>query len=145
MPEPVDDVAELTSGVVRFVRAFGLHRPDDTPCGAGVSVSEAHALAVLATSGPISQRELAAQLCLTKSTVSRLVDLLAGRSWIEVDTSDVDRRCRVLTLTAAGHAAGTTFERQRRERMARLLDRIPLTRQAEVLDALRLLSDAARA
>lgn len=145
MIQPVDDVAELTSGLVRFVRAFGLHRPDDTPCGAGVSVSEAHALALLATSGPVSQRELAAQLSLTKSTVSRLVDLLVGRAWIAVDTSDVDRRCRVLRLSAAGHAAGTTFERQRRERMTRLLDRIPPTRRAEILDVLRLLSDAASA
>jgi DNA-binding MarR family transcriptional regulator len=74
----MEEVGALTAEIVRFVRAFGLHRPDDTPCGAGVSVSEAHALAVLATAPPMTQGKLAAELCLTKSTISRLVDQLAS-------------------------------------------------------------------
>lgn len=141
----MSDVGLLATEIARFVRAVGLHRPDDTPCGAGVSVSEAHALAVLATAAPMTQGQLAAELCLTKSTVSRLVDLLIERDWADVRTSDADRRCRHLTLTPAGRDAAATIEDRRRERMADLLDAIPIERRAEVIGALQLLSEAARA
>ena len=143
--EPMEEVGALTAEIVRFVRAFGLHRPDDTPCGAGVSVSEAHALAVLATAPPMTQGKLAAELCLTKSTISRLVDQLDERRWITVGTSDTDRRCRILSLTPVGQAAAAELGTRRRERMAGLLDAIPTDRRADVIDALALLSEAARA
>ncbi len=143
--QPMDDLGELTTEIVRFVRAFGLHRPDDTPCGAGVSVSEAHALAALVAAAPMTQGELASELCLTKSTVSRLTDQLVERRWINVGTSDADRRCRVLSLTSRGRTAADEFESRRRERMATLLDAVPVHRRAEVIEALNLLSEAARA
>lgn len=143
--QPMEDVGELTAEVVRFVRAFGLHRPDDTPCGAGVSVSEAHALAALATAALMTQGQLALELRLTKSTVSRLVDQLIERGWINVGTSNADRRCRIVSLTPGGQTAAAQLEDRRRARMAGLLDAIPPDRRAEVLDALSLLSEAARA
>lgn len=139
----MEDLTALTTGIVRFVRAFGLDRPDDTPCGAGVSVSEVHAVAVLATAAPMTQGELAAQLSLTKSTVSRLVDLLLERGWIEVGTSDADRRRRVVSLSPAGEAAASSFEDRRQRRMKGLLDAIPADRRAEVIGALGLLAEAA--
>src|SRR5918994_1949708 len=46
--ERVDD---LQGRLVAFVRAFGLHRGDETPCGAPIPVSEAHALTVLDEAG----------------------------------------------------------------------------------------------
>ena len=144
MPE-IDDAATLTTELVRFVRAFGLHRPDDTPCGSGVSVSEAHALAALSAAPAMTQGELAAELNLTKSTVSRLVDQLVGRDWVDVTTADADRRCRVLSLTSGGRQAASAFDVHRRQRMATLLDGIPTEKRAGVVDALRLLSEAARA
>jgi len=140
----MEDAGALTREIVRFVRAFGLHRPDETPCGVGVSVSEAHALAALASTAPMTQGELASELCLTKSTVSRLVDQLVERGWIEVGTSDADRRCRILSLTSDGQTVAAELEDRRRERMADLLDAIPPDRRADVVDALSLLSEAAR-
>ena len=64
---------ELLESVVAFVRSFGLHKPDQTPCGQPVAVAEAHALTDLAAFRPMRQGELAARLRLEKSTVSRLV------------------------------------------------------------------------
>ena len=63
---------ELMKSVVTFVRSFGLHKPDQTPCGQPVAVAEAHALMDLAAFGSMRQGELAARLQLEKSTVSRL-------------------------------------------------------------------------
>src|SRR4029450_7859839 len=90
---------ELQEAVMAFVRAFGLHRPDETPCRTPVPPSEAHALTVLAAGEPLTQTALAARLALRKSTVSRLVDQLAARGWVERPASPDDARCRLGALT----------------------------------------------
>jgi len=136
---------ELEEAVMAFVRAFGLHRPDETPCGAPVPPSEAHALTVLAAGEPVTQTVLAARLALRKSTVSRLVDQLAARGWVERRASPDDARCRLVALTPAGRDAAAAVARARRERMARLLDRIPAGERAAVVEALATLTEAARA
>jgi DNA-binding MarR family transcriptional regulator len=136
---------ELQGRIVEFVRAFGLHRPDETPCGAPVPVSEAHALAVLADRGPLAQQELGAFLGLTKSTVSRLTDQLEQRGWAVRRPSDGDGRRRLVELTSGGEKVAGDIARRRSERMARLLDRIPAADRAAVLAALDALVEAARA
>jgi DNA-binding MarR family transcriptional regulator len=135
---------DLQTRLVAFVRAFGLHRPDETPCGAPVPVSEAHAVAVLAEQGPLTQSDLVHHLALGKSTVSRLVDQLAARGWVERTAGPGDARRRVVALTPAGAAAAATMAAARRARIARLLDRIPEGERPAVLAALATLTEAAR-
>ena len=136
---------ELQGRLVAFVRAFGLHKGDETPCGSPVPVSEAHALAVLAEAGPagLGQDGLGRQLRLTKSTVSRLVDQLAVRGWAERRPSPDDGRRRVVVLTEAGAGVAAGIGERRAARMERLLDRIPPRDRAAVLAALDTLVEAA--
>lgn len=136
---------ELQGRVVAFVRAFGLHRPDETPCGAPVPVSEAHALAVLADHGPLTQRGLGEALGLTKSTVSRLVDQLVLRGWAARATGEGDARQRLVDLTPEGAKAAASIAARRAERMARILDHIPEADRPMVLAALDALVEATRA
>ena len=68
--------------MVSLVRALGLHRPDQTPCGQPVAVAEAHAVLELSREPGLSQNSLAARLRLEKSTVSRIVTLLERRGWV---------------------------------------------------------------
>ncbi len=128
-----------------FVRAFGLHKGDQTPCGAAVTVSEAHALAAMARAGTegLAQDELARQLALTKSTVSRLVDQLVERGWAERRADARDGRRRTVVLTDDGHATATAIAQRRSERMARLLERVPADQRGAVLAALDVLVEAA--
>jgi DNA-binding MarR family transcriptional regulator len=142
MTEPSPE--DLQARLVAFVRAFGLHQPDETPCGAPVPVSEAHALWVLADQGPLTQTDLVHHLSLGKSTVSRLVDQLAARGWVERRTSEQDARCRLVDLTPEGARAASGLARSRATRFARLLDRIPEPDRPAVLAALDTLADAAR-
>ena len=135
---------ELQQRVAAFVRAFGLHRPDETPCGAPVPVSEAHALAVLAD-GPRSQRDLSEALGLTKSTISRLVDQLERRCWARRSTDDGDARQRLVELTPEGRKAADEIAIRRAQRMAQVLDRIPEADRPAVLAALDALVEASRA
>ncbi|HET6950981.1 MAG TPA: MarR family winged helix-turn-helix transcriptional regulator [Acidimicrobiales bacterium] len=135
--------AALQTQLVAFVRAFGLHRPDETPCGTPVPVSEAHAVSVLAELGPLTQSELVHHLGLGKSTVSRLVDQVVARGWAVRSPSTDDARRRVVALTEAGAGAAADLAANRARRMARLLDRIPAHERPAVLAALETLTEAA--
>lgn len=136
---------ELQRRIVAFVRAFGLHRPDETPCGAPVPVSEAHALAVLAEHGPLPQRDLGDQLGLTKSTISRLVDQLERRGWAGRRAGGDDARQRLVGLTSEGRKVADEIAARRAERMARVLEHIPEGDRPAVLAALDALVAATRA
>lgn len=129
---------------VAFVRAFGLHRPEQTPCGAPITVSEAHALSVIDEQGLLSQNDLADRLELQKSTVSRLVDQLEQRGWARRRTGDHDGRSRLVGLTTEGEKVAGEIAHRRRARLAGLLDRIPESDRAAVLAALDTLVEAAR-
>jgi DNA-binding MarR family transcriptional regulator len=138
----VPDTAVLQDGVVSFVRAFGLHRPDETPCGKPVPVSEAHALMELARDDALTQTELGMRLRLEKSTVSRLVGQLLARGWLERERHPGDGRAVLLHLTPGGLQAAVEIEKARRVRFASLLERIPEDDRDQVVRALGILTEA---
>lgn len=127
-----------------LIRAFGLHRPDQTPCGQPVSVAEAHTLIELSGEQILSQNELAARLGLEKSTVSRLVRKMGDRDWIKPIRSDADRRIVELSLTRAGQQIAKKLAIARQQKFEHILSNIPEDQQAGVLDALKTLVEAMR-
>ena len=133
---------ELQEAVARFVRAFGLHRPDRTPCGRPIPVSEAHALSELARDGALRQNELAHRLRLEKSTTSRLVTQLVGRGWVERTSAPGDGRGVLLRLTPAGERAAGELAAARRNRFSAILARVPEPERVNVLHALEVLTEA---
>lgn len=144
MPPARSEEQEFADALVSFVRGFGLHRPERTPCGFDAGVAEAHALSELRT-GPLRQSELVARLGLTKSTVSRLVSVLVDRGWAGRDVADDDGRRVNVRLTHAGRDAAARLSKARTRRMRALLDAVPAERRRQVIDTLELLQEAARA
>ncbi len=138
-----EEALALQSQIGAFVRAFGLHQPDRTPCGEVVPVSEAHAIAELASHGALTQTELMARLRLEKSTVSRLVGQLMGRGWVQRGKRPGDARLVWLELSDDGRAAAAQLAAARAARFAALLDNIPAQQRPAVIDALSLLVQAA--
>ncbi|MGC1381620.1 MAG: MarR family transcriptional regulator [Candidatus Baltobacteraceae bacterium] len=124
-----------------LIRSLGLHRPDQTPCGAPISVGEAQALFELANDPGISQNELAARLRLEKSTVSRLAKMLEQRGWLDRRRDKGDSRLLRLRLTAAGSKAVQRLSASRRVRFAKVFDAIPAHKRDALLDSLSLLSE----
>jgi DNA-binding MarR family transcriptional regulator len=113
-----------------------------TPCGQPMAPSDAHALTEIADGGR-TQRELVDRLRLDRSSVSRLVDRLVTRGWVRrVDAAD--RRTVRLVATAQGERVAAEVAASRSDRFTELLDAIPSDQRALVLDALRLLTAAAR-
>lgn len=130
---------ELEERVMAFVRAFGLHRSERTPCGEPISVSQAHALTELAAH-PLTQAELARRLRLDRSVVSRLADVLIERGWLLRERHPHDQRAVQLVLTSAGRQAAAGLAGARRARMATLLDAVPPEERESVLHALDVLA-----
>lgn len=139
-----DQLAAIEHGLVSFIRAFGLHQGDVTPCGEPIPVSDAHALSELATGGPLSQRALGERLGLAKGTVSRIVDQLVTRGWARRARAEHDGRVVEVHLTGEGTTAARRLAARRRERLAQLLDAIPPAERDRVIAALDLLTEAAR-
>jgi DNA-binding MarR family transcriptional regulator len=139
----VAGVIAAQDALMRFVRNFGLHQPDRTPCGQPLPVSEAHAVAEIARDGHLRQVELARRLRLQKSTVSRLVTNLVDRGWVRRLTADDDGRGVLLELTSAGATAAARQADARQAKFAALLARIPDDQRAAVVAALQTLAEAA--
>ena len=137
-----DDPAALQEALGSFVRAFGLHQPETTPCGRPISVSEAHALGELAQEGELRQVELTRRLRLQKSTVSRMVTQMSARGWVERAPAPDDGRGVVLRLTPSGRRAAQSLADARRERFSHLLESIPAHERAGVLHALDVMVEA---
>jgi len=136
-----DDVTELQDRLVAFVRAFGLLAGRDrTPCGMALPLSQAHALIELGR-GPITQRALTESLRLERSSISRLVDKLQERGWVDAVPQGTGRGV-LLTLTDDGHRAARALAKARARRYAALLEAIPAQRHQDVRDALELLTAA---
>jgi DNA-binding MarR family transcriptional regulator len=133
---------DLAAGVVALVRAFGLHRPEETPCGEPIPLGEAHALIDLAESGPMSHGDLAAGLKLEKSTISRLVRQLEKRGWVARDHSGEDNRVILVRLTRKGSSAAQRLARARRSKFEGLLTAIPKKQRSGVIKTLTILTRA---
>jgi DNA-binding MarR family transcriptional regulator len=78
------------------------HLPDE-----GLSQGEAHILALLATSGPSPIADLHRGLAHKRSTLTSILDRLAGRGFITRDVGESDRRTFLITPTAKGRRAAT--------------------------------------
>lgn len=137
------EAAWLQEQMIALIRAFGLLRPEETPCGQPLSVSEAHALLELSRPAAPSQAELGDCLRLEKSTVSRLVTQLEARGWVERGRDAVDGRVVRLRLTERGRQTAARVNAARVNRYAELLARIAPAEREDVLRALRVLVQAA--
>ncbi len=133
---------DLQNQIVAFVRAFGLHQPEQTPCGQPVSVAEAYALVELARCGALAQGELVERLNLAKSTVSRLVQQLVRRGWVERRPNPADGRSKLLRLTNEGQRITGDIEQARQQKFEGVLSQIPEGERDRVIHSLDTLVEA---
>lgn len=143
MDDDPDDVAAAQDALMRFVRHFGLHQADRTPCGQPLPISEAYAMAEISRDGRLRQVDLGRRLRLEKSTVSRLVGNLVTRGWVHRHAAGDDGRGVLLELTDAGANAAAAQAAARRARLTTLLARVPDDQRDAVVSALRTLAEAA--
>ncbi len=100
-------------------------------CYHDISVTQCYAISALVRLGPIRQKRLAADLCLDKSTTSRVVDSLERKGYVIRSPDPGDRRAFLLEVTEKGRELHVQIERGLIEEYAGLLsDLEPEIRQA---------------
>jgi DNA-binding MarR family transcriptional regulator len=92
-----------------------------TEVGADVSLSQYRALIVLASRGPQRVADLASELKVLPSTVTRLCDRLLTRGLVTRQPSDTDRRVVWVALSQFGKELVAQAMNKRRELLAELV------------------------
>jgi len=104
---------------------------------------------VVLTRGPLSQREIAAQMHVTEQSIGRVLRGLQEQGYITREPHEQDRRRRLVTITSRGHEALVALDqaqavealigdslsaaetRQLRELLIRMVADLPLPDQRE--------------
>ena len=136
--ESVIDAVLTASRVLVAIAARSLAEVADE-----VTLTQYRSLVVLASRGPQSVAALADELTVTPSTASRLCDRLVRKGLVARRADRRDRRAVRLALTAEGRVLVDAVTERRRTEIAGLLEGIPDAAQRSMVDALRLLGQAA--
>ena len=107
-------------------------------CCCGISESECFVLVEIGRKPNISVKELAEILRLDKSGVSRTVEELVQKDYVERKPSTEDRRFVVLNLTLKGKERFEKIENGMNRKFKEILDKIPVDKREQVIEALEL-------
>jgi DNA-binding MarR family transcriptional regulator len=100
-------------------------------CYYDISVTQCYAISALIRLGPVRQKKLAADLCLDKSTTSRVIDSLERKDYVTRTTDPQDGRAFLLEVTDRGRALHSQIEKDLIEEYAGLLSDVdPEVRRA---------------
>lgn len=140
-PELAMQAQQLHQALTHLVKKYQFRDRNDICCY-GISVSQCHTLETLGAHGTLTMQALAAHLHLAVSTITRLVDHLVDKGFVERRSSTRDRRVFEVTLTPQGTAL---LQRLREDLVAReqaVLERLPAASRAHVIWAIEALSQA---
>ncbi len=137
------DAAALYEALSDLIRVYQF-RDRDRICCHDISVTQCYALESLARRGPLTLNELAAELYLDKSTVSRVVNTIERKKLLRRRPHKQDRRAVQLEITGAGRRLHEVIRADIEERERRLIaDFDPAARKA-LIDLVGRLAQAAK-
>ena len=105
-------------------------------CCCGISDTQCFILVEIGRKPDISVKELAGILRLDKSGISRMVEELVQKEFVERKPSKEDRRYVVLNLTVKGSERFNQIENNMNIKFKSILDRIPEEKRNQVIEAL---------
>jgi DNA-binding MarR family transcriptional regulator len=136
LSKDADDALRVTRALVA-VATRSLSEAD------GVTMPQFRALVILTSQGPTTSGELANQLHVHQSTLTRLVDRLVRKKLVRRVRVEDDRREVRVEVTNAGVALVEAVSAARRRELAAILRRIPEQRRRYIIDAFEEFADAA--
>ena len=134
---------ELQDALAEFIRVYQF-RDRDRICCHDVSVTQCYALDALVRRDLATMNELAADLCLDKSTTSRVVATLERKGYVARATHPRDGRSVVLTVTAAGRRLVERILGDLVEEKKRLLAEFPEDVRESAAELIQRLTSASR-
>lgn len=118
----------------------GINRADCCCCG--ISDAQCFVLVEIGRKANISVKELAEKLRLDKSGISRTVEDLVQKGFVERKPSIEDRRYVVLNLTDKGAERFNKIESDMDKTFKVIMDRIPEGKRNQVIESLQLYNAA---
>ncbi len=111
-------------------------------CCADINKSQCFLIVEIGRKPGISVKELADVLRSDKSVISRMVEDMVQKDYVERKASKEDRRFVTITLLPKGQERFEKIEHEMNARFKEVLDQIPLHQQKMVIDSLQLYNDA---
>ena len=113
-------------------------------CQCGVNTSQCFLLVEIGRKPGICVKELAEALRLDKSSISRSVEELVQKGYVNREPSREDRRSVVLSLSDSGRERFDKIENDMDMKFRKVLSGIETEKREQVLEALRLYNEACR-
>jgi MarR family transcriptional regulator, 2-MHQ and catechol-resistance regulon repressor len=144
---PVDDVEVDASDVydvmTELLRIYQF-RDRDRVASHGLTVTQAYALDIILRRDDLAAKELAQELALEKSTVSRLIDGMVANDLVERSGHPRDARSALLRATPLGRRLYSAFRRNIVRENVDVLRGLAPSQRATLIETLRRFTDAAR-
>jgi DNA-binding MarR family transcriptional regulator len=125
----------------RLERFIIMQLQQDALC-CGISMAQCHTLLEIAEHDSTTISDLADNMCLDKSTLSRTVDGLVKEGWVKRIINPDNRRAQVLTLASSGKNLADRIHVKCNDLYRRLLDQLPPKKLDQILASLEWLGQA---
>jgi DNA-binding MarR family transcriptional regulator len=136
-----DELADAVLAASRALVAVAARSLSAAP--AEVTLPQYRVLVVLEGRGPQRPTDLATELDVAPSSITRLCDRLVKKGLVKRTARPANRRELTIAITRAGSEVVGAVMAARRRDIRRVVRRIPASRQPAVLKALRRFSEAA--
>lgn len=123
----------------RFEREINIHLRDNGCCS-GVTMSQCHVLLSIYEKKETTTVELAKDLAIDKSNLSRIVESLVKLGFVERITSKKDRRYSKLRITTKGKSKSIEINKSANSHYRKVFENIPQWKHKEIVENLTLLT-----
>ncbi len=125
-------IQQFRTSLRRFERDVAIGQKKDSRTG-GLTVVQCHTVINLGSLGETTIGQMAQQMCVDKSTLSRTVDGLVKLDLINRNPHPDDRRYFLISLTQKGEEACEKLNQVNDEYLKRVFSRIPEKEHANVM------------
>jgi MarR family transcriptional regulator, 2-MHQ and catechol-resistance regulon repressor len=137
------DASALYQVMTELLRAYQF-RDRDRLGYHGLTITQSYVLHILIQRGPLTLNELAAEMHLDKSTLSRMVDGLEGKQAVRRTANPADDRSTLIEATRSGTQRHERVEADIVAENAKLLSAFTAPTRRQLLVLIQLLTQAVR-
>lgn len=138
---------DLTKQFREYSRQLNCHFDNinnaDCCCGE-INKSQCFMIVEIGRKPDLSVKELAEIMRVDKSGISRLVEDLVQKEYVERKPSAIDRRFVTLNLLSKGQERFEKIERDMYDKFKSILEQIPEEKREQVVEALKIYNEACR-
>ena len=132
---------ELRESVRTIMKKLGILQKNEAVC-CGVTMGQCYCLIEIGRAGKMSLNELAENLNLDKSTLSRTVDNLVQAGFVERMVNPESRRMLDIQLTPEGKTIYQGLDEKMNTYFFNILQSIPEEKRGQVVESVELLAQA---